>query len=351
MTDPAAATVLQSVQRAAQQDLRTRALALAADGRYPEAIAAATSHNRGCRDDELERLLVNWRMSAFTTSSVADPLPPRDFEDPFPGISGLPEIHAEQLTTDILAGAILHHGALLVRGLISADEAGKFRPGIDRALGDFSAWLANQALPPTRWFAPVDASSCTGLGKKRPSIHGNGSVLAADSPRLLFELVALIERIGVIDIVSDYLQERPALSVNKTTLRKISASQKNTGWHQDGAFLGKEVRSVNLWLALSPCGRDAPGLDLVPKRIPYIVETGTQGALMDWLVGPGVVKSLAQDAPVLSPEFAAGDALMFDHLFLHRTGLPPGRNKDRYAIECWMFAPSCFPVQQGPLML
>jgi len=125
----------------------------------------------------------------------------------------------------------------------------------------------------------------------------------------------------------------------------------NTDWHQDGSFLGKDVRSVNLWVALSPCGRDASGLDLMPRRIPYIVETGTQGATFDWAVGPGTVEILAQDTPVASPEFAAGDALLFDHLYLHRTSLPPNRSKTRWAIESWMFAPSCYPADQGPLML
>ena len=39
-----------------QVDLRAAALALAADGRYAEAIASATAYNRSCPDEEIERL-------------------------------------------------------------------------------------------------------------------------------------------------------------------------------------------------------------------------------------------------------------------------------------------------------
>jgi len=348
MSHPAAAAPSTGAQA-----LRTSALAMAAQGRYIEAIELANASNRACADEELERLLVTWRMAAFATlpPKPADPNWPKRYDDPFPGISGLPEIPAAQLTTELMAGAILHHGALLVRGLITGDEAGAIRPGIDQAFEDFSAWLRNQKLPPTRWFAPADVSGLGNIGSVRPWTLAGGGVWAVDSPHLLFELVELLERTGIVGMVTEYLRERPALSVGKTAMRKIPVSLDKTGWHQDGAFLGKDVRSVNLWLALSPCGSDASGIDLVPKRIPYIVETGTRGAILDWTVGPGTVDMLAEDAPVLSPEFAAGDALLFDHFFLHRTSLPPNRSQPRWAIESWMFAPSCYPADQGPLVL
>ena len=59
--------------------------------------------------------------------------------------------------------------------------------------------------------------------------------------------------------------ERPLISVQKTTLRKADPSVRGA-WHQDGAFMG-EVRSLNLWLSLSRCGDEAPGLDIVPRRL------------------------------------------------------------------------------------
>jgi hypothetical protein len=36
---------------------------------------------------------------------------------------------------------------------------------------------------------------------------------------------------------------------------------------------------------------------------------------------------------------------------LHCTAIAPGMTKDRYAIEAWFFAPSCYPMNQLPLMV
>jgi hypothetical protein len=123
-------------------------------------------------------------------------------------------------------------------------------------------------------------------------------------------------------------------------------------WHQDGAFLGADVRTINVWLSLSDCGIEAPGLDVVARRLPYVMQSGTHGACFDWSVGPGMIGLLEQGGvQVVSPEFAAGDALLFDHLMLHRTGIRPGMTKSRWAIESWFFAPSTFPMDQAPIVI
>jgi hypothetical protein len=54
--------------------------------------------------------------------------------------------------------------------------------------------------------------------------------------------------------------------------------------------------------------------------------------------------------PVLRPKLGPGDALLFDHLFLHRTGVDPGMTRERYAIESWFFAPSSYPEGQIPIV-
>ena len=342
-----------------EQDGKTYAMALAKRGRFAEAVEAGVTENRLRPDEELERLLIGWRVRAMKALPRVEPNPnwPPHIEDPFSGVSGLPEVQADNLSTGLMAGAILHHGALLVRGFISTEDAARLRPGIDAAFDGCATWLANRKSVPTRWFSPVVVPGLHGLAlevvarKNRPWSYSGGGTWAADSPRMHFEVTELLGRTGLIDRVTEYLGERPALSVGKTTLRRIPFTQKDTGWHQDGRFLGEGVRSVNLWLALSDCGREACGIDLVPKRIPYIVETGTHGEVLDWVVAPALVDQVAKDAQVCSPEFKAGDALLFDHLFLHRTSLPEGRTKSRYALECWMFAPSCFPRYRGALLL
>jgi hypothetical protein len=123
----------------------------------------------------------------------------------------------------------------------------------------------------------------------------------------------------------------------------------NTDWHQDGAFLGRDVRTLNLWLCLSECGDDAPGLDMVPRRFDEVLATGTEGAFFDWAVAQDVVDAARGDVEIVRPHFAPGDALLFDHLFLHRTAAAPGMTRERHAIETWFFAPSAYPDGQIPL--
>ena len=90
-------------------------------------------------------------------------------------------------------------------------------------------------------------------------------MLAADSPRLSFEMLELFGAAGLPSLVAGYLGEAPLLSVHKTTLRKAEPTV-GGAWHQDGAFMG-DVAALNLWLSLSRCGDEAPGLDIVPRRL------------------------------------------------------------------------------------
>jgi hypothetical protein len=174
----------------------------------------------------------------------------------------------------------------------------------------------------------------------------------ADSPRMAADLFALLGRVGFLELATGYLGERPAISVNKSTLRRVKADPEAdygiSFWHQDGAFLG-QVRALNMWLSLSRCGDVAPGLDLVPRRIDHIVSTGTEGAVFDWSVSQAVVGQSAGDAGIVRPQFEPGDALLFDELFLHATGASPEMTETRYAVECWFFGPSAFPAEYPPL--
>ena len=105
--------------------------------------------------------------------------------------------------------------------------------------------------------------------------------------------------------------------------------------------MGKDIRSLNVWIALTPCGEDAPGLDIIGKRFDGIVPTGTDGSRFAWSVSNDVADEAADDT-VVSPVFEPGDAMIFDHLCLHKTGTRPGMTVDRYAIESWLFAPSTY---------
>jgi ectoine hydroxylase-related dioxygenase (phytanoyl-CoA dioxygenase family) len=167
---------------------------------------------------------------------------------------------------------------------------------------------------------------------------------------VLFDLLEIVGRARVPDLVATHLGERPALSAKKTTLRRVTRAS-DAQWHQDGAFMGTDIRTVNLWLALSNCGEDAPGLDILPRRLDHIVERGTPGAIFDWAASPAMVERAAEGTNVCRPVFEPGDALLFDHMFMHRTAAEPDMTRDRHAVEMWFFAPSLYPDDQVPLVV
>jgi hypothetical protein len=92
-------------------------------------------------------------------------------------------------------------------------------------------------------------------------------------------------------------------------------------------------------------------MDMVPRRMTDIVPTGTEGALMSWTVSQILVEDAAGDTPPVRLQFREGDAIIFDEMNLHRSAVSPGMTKDRFAIEAWFFAPSCYPIEQLPIMV
>jgi ectoine hydroxylase-related dioxygenase (phytanoyl-CoA dioxygenase family) len=301
--------------------------------------------------------LVQERHEAFNDLKVTDAgravWPPR-VVDHFAQTGGIAEIDASELTAEVLASGITHHGALIVREALSAAWVEQLVEDVDRAVAGHDAWRAGAPTSETApWFVPfVPDGGSKKLAHLRQWVRNGGGCWVADSPRAFADLVAAYEEIGLRAVIEEHLGERPALSVNKATLRRVRHDLERADWHQDGAFLerGAGIRTVNAWLALSDCGVDAPGLDLFPGRLDEIVETGTEGAWFDWSVGPGTVDRLLDGRDVARPVFRAGDIVLFDEYNLHRTALDPAMTRDRYAVECWFFAPSGYPGHHVPIL-
>jgi hypothetical protein len=326
--------------------------ALEAEGRVLEALALLEEANADRPDDPFELRLAELRHAAFAALDREPGFPewPVDHRD---GAADrrpeIPRCPAGELDGERLRRAILDHGSLLVPGLASAADIDELVSGIDRAFEMRDAVASGAVTEPTGWYHQLrlDKEPARLLGRKW--VEGGSAVLTCDSPHMLAELFAFFGRVGLRSVLTEYLGERPVLSANKCTLRRVPVDS-NTDWHQDGAFLGQGIRAVNVWLALSDCGVEAPGLDLLPRRLDHVLETGTGGAFFDWAVGPEVVAVAAEEAPVVRPQFRAGDALIFDELFLHRTAVDPAMTRSRHAIESWFFAPSTYPEGQVPIV-
>jgi ectoine hydroxylase-related dioxygenase (phytanoyl-CoA dioxygenase family) len=166
---------------------------------------------------------------------------------------------------------------------------------------------------------------------------------------MLFELFEFVDDTSLGRLLTAFLGERPLLSGIKATLRRIPPDVDVDGrWHQDGSFLGQRVKALNIWLALDHCGTDAPSLDVVPKRLSGVVEDAD--SRYEWAVSDDAVLRTADATPIVRPRFEPGDALLFDHLLLHRTGASAEMRRERRAIESWFFAPAAYPADQLPIM-
>lgn len=299
-----------------------------------------------------ETLLAAVRHQAYASIEPASaydtwPVPVADLDPSAP--PQVPVVEPADLSADAVRRAVRAHGSALVPGLFDAAQVERFTAGIKEAI---AVRAANAGTPYRRvssWFAALQLPKEQGQLLGRPWIMGAGGMLACDSPRMLQMVLSAYEDVGLRQVLTDYLGERPILSANKCTLREVPLSA-STDWHQDGAFMGSGIRALNVWVALTDCGVDAPGMDLVPRRFEEVQETGTGGAIFDWAVGPDTVAALSVDHPVVRPEFKAGDALLFDDLYLHRTGLSPDMVRPRYAIESWFFAATDYPDGQIPLV-
>jgi hypothetical protein len=263
-------------------------------------------------------------------------------------------VHAPDLTSDVLGGAIQHHGCLLVRSLFSPAQVELARADLENAFTARAA-IANGDSDPAlgSTYSPIRVEpGYAGLGSQRKWVEECGGVWVADSPPALADVVDIFGITGVSRIVSEYLGEPPALSVDKCTLRRVGA-ESFPSWHQDGAFLGEGVRALDVWVSLTECGGDtnAPGLGIAPRRFDHLLPTGTAGAVIQHAIGAPEVMRALDGMGILYPHFGAGDALIFDELFVHCTGMRPGLTGQREALETWFFTPSTFPPTYAPLAL
>jgi ectoine hydroxylase-related dioxygenase (phytanoyl-CoA dioxygenase family) len=239
------------------------------------------------------------------------------------------------------------HGCLLVRGLVRPDQVRLLKQDMDRAFDAQGAVVAGAPLESTRpWFTPFMSD-----GLQNSKYNGEVSVRTVDSPRTFNDVMEVFADARVGALVAEFFGERPAMSVNKCALRRIPGGPPRTpDFHQDGSFLGEDIRTLNVWLALTDCGVDAPSLDVVPRRLAGVLPTGVNRAWQPWTVSKFTVAEVLHDPPVVRPVFEPGDALLFDHLLVHRTGTSEGMQEVRYAVENWFFAPSAYPeIGQGQM--
>lgn len=321
-------------------DRRTEAEHLARNGDPVRALDVLVAENQANPAADLQHRMITLRHEAADAyrSAPRSPWPP-EFDDPFPDVVGeVPEIAAAQLTSEIMGATIAHHGSLLVRGLFDRDQVERTRSSI---LASTEAQEAAAEERDPLHFDPVLGLDGMTAVLRKMVVERNG-VWLADCPAATAQVIDDLTQVGVVRAIAEHFGERPVISLEKSTLRRVQPQYRFTGWHQDGSFLGPRTRAINIWVPLTPCGGDrpAPGLEVVPARIAELFDTdgGTGTASINGYAVHFWAKE--RGLRVIQPVVDPGDALIFDELMAHRTYLSETMTEERLALECWFFAPS-----------
>jgi hypothetical protein len=334
-----------------------RARAFEAEGRLLDALDAYTdAHVAAARDPAFESKLLRIRFDALSrlgSSRPPGPWPLVPPGAPWPDAHRPPRIARSDLSVETLSTSVLRHGGVIVPGFLPPDTTQRLVSGMDRLLAaqDHHFSGAFDDVADGEWFSPfkcspgAPAEKNTKLRQTRGLFWQNHNevAMAFDSPRLSFELFRALAVSGVTQVITEYFGERPCTALDKCTFRRVGPEEtKGSEWHQDGSTLGPGVRAMGVWIALTDCGVDAPGLDLVPRRLDALVDMGTEGTIFPWAVSPALVEARFP-GEAMRPVFQPGDALIFDDLLLHRTTRDPAMPNHRYAVETWFYAPSASP--------
>ena len=267
----------------------------------------------------------------------------------------IPEVAAEDLTAARLRAAIADHGALIVRNMFSKAETDTWIEAIDRVLDACSSprevrsKLASTYFNPPGNLVSIMPNKEQELASLRMFNSIGGAAMCVEAPSIAEALLQFFEAHGLKQLISEYLGEPPCLSVKKWVLRRNPPSNVASGWHQDGAFMGTDINTINMWIPLTHCGGEtgAPGMDVVPQRLYKIASA--DGATFDWSVSDAHVRAGGFNSLPVAPVFNAGDAFFFDHLYLHRTQYREDFTRQRYAVESWFFGATTFPKSQIPV--
>lgn len=234
---------------------------------------------------------------------------------------------------------------VMLRNFISAEEAGRLAEIGRRCFAETDENLARtlrgEPQIPSIYSKLRDAEQGVRLGNDR-SMRIFGGMPIETVPYAGYELFKLLRASGLLPLVESYVGGRPLISGQKCTLRlgDKDAPVRHV-FHQDGAFLGGEAaRTMNIWIALTEAGIDAPGLEVFPDRVLEIMPVGEQGATVSWEMNEErTYARLGRDSMSI-PAFQPGDALIFDQMCVHRTHVRPEMTKLRLAYECWFFPPN-----------
>ncbi len=191
-----------------------------------------------------------------------------------------------------------------------------------------------------------DAARCEGWRRLLDDGRGVSRALAA-LPIDPAEMLQAVAASAAAPLLEAALGPAPWCNLAQSWLRH---GRPPHGWHQDGAlrfdFIAHAGRPApadalldlrTLWIALTPCGHDAPSLQWVQAATPTLLQPAD--------LTPEAVAARFGEAAFVHAELASGDALLFDGTLLHRTYTPPQATRPRTSLELRFFRAGTLPAR------
>ncbi|HTU14418.1 MAG TPA: hypothetical protein VMF31_04415, partial [Solirubrobacterales bacterium] len=170
--------------------------ALEADGKLFEAIDLMTSINRAERDPNVERELRRVRHLAgieLLENAPENPVYPTPSQAPARGEqSRCPEATPDQLTPELLRASFLEAGCLLVRDVMDDDKAIQLAADIDHSF-EVRKERGEGNPDPDGFYDEMQPEDPFKI-LEREWVEEGGGVLAADSPKMLFDMLDTFEK-------------------------------------------------------------------------------------------------------------------------------------------------------------
>ncbi|WP_334161842.1 hypothetical protein [Phenylobacterium sp.] len=161
-------------------------------------------------------------------------------------------------------------------------------------------------------------------------------------------MLGLVLRSRLFEIAATYFGDDLVSPYSHNTVRYQAASISDFSYsfHQDGSFHSRhpdEHAGLTIWTPFTPCGVDAPSLEVCPYRIDRILPPPAGVAEPYLFIDDSVAREACQDR-FWRPVLDRGDVLMFDHFAVHRSAIDPGMSRTRYSADIRLFAKDRLPA-------
>lgn len=160
-----------------------------------------------------------------------------------------------------------------------------------------------------------------------------------DSPEAPpYQILSLIAASPLLALFEQYVGTPMYCNVGESAARRVVPyhSGMYLPFHQDGFFNHQERwKMINCWVPLVACGRDAPGLDLLPlafsELLPVTSEERDQQA--PYAFTESEAFCMRHREALWHPHCEPGDLVLMNPYAIHRTYGQPFMKHTRYSLE------------------